>query len=259
MKIVLAIQARLESTRLPNKALLKINGLPLIDHIIKQVTVSTVNEVCLTTSEAEIDSQLTQHFSNQKLRSFRGPVDDIITRLSRAAEQTESDYLVRVWGDCPFVCADIIDSMLDYTFANNLCFLSNSEINNRSFPPGLDVEIYRSDLLKKMNLDADVSLREFPIEYIKSKLSRQDYAFFHSGNSSSLPTMNPTIHLTIDYKEDLAAAEVIFAELCPKNEVFSYENLYQFEKKNAALFGNFSQEVRNKEYKQFLKQKEKQE
>jgi len=259
MKVALAIQARLGSTRLKEKVLLDINGKPMVDHIIKQATaIPQVSEILLTTSDTAQDKKLIEHFEKQNRRYFAGPVDDIVGRLNGVRNVSGADYLVRIWGDCVFICPDVISSMLEKAISEKLDYLSNADLNNRSFPPGLDAEIYSADLLSRMNRDVtDPAQREFPVEYVK-KSSARHYFF----QVSDLPfkmdqPLDSDLHLTVDYPDDLAAVKNIFEKLCPNNEVFDFKTLSAFGSKHSAQFHNFSKNERNKEYKEYLKQKEK--
>jgi spore coat polysaccharide biosynthesis protein SpsF len=257
MKVALAIQARLGSTRLKEKVLLDINGKPMIDHIIKQArAVSAVSEILLTTSDSPLDQKLVTHFKNQGRRSFAGPVDDIVGRLNGVVNVAEADYLIRIWGDCVFICPDVIEAMLEKAVSGKFEFVSNAELKNRSFPPGLDAEIYSAGLLAKMDREVtEKPQREFPIEYVK-KSSARHYFF----QVSDLPftvnqPLSSDLHLTVDYPEDLEAVKTIFGKLCPNSEVFNFKTLCEFGHRNTELFRMFSHNERNIEYREYLKQK----
>jgi spore coat polysaccharide biosynthesis protein SpsF (cytidylyltransferase family) len=261
MKVTALIQARLGSTRLPRKALLSLNGIPLIDQVVKQINGATcVDEITLSTSESELDQLLISHFNSKKLSASTGPVDDIVTRLYKALQSTAADILVRVWGDCPFVCGDIIDAMYDSFVKNHVDFISNSEINNRTFPPGLDIEIYSRRLLEAMNSAVkNPAQREFPIEFVKTQTDGFKFRYFHLNEMPNLKSerISSDLHLTIDYPDDLKAAETILKKMTPQNQVFTFVMLSQFVSENPQLFNLFSKEQRNIEYKKYLNQKEK--
>ena len=143
---------------------------------------------------------------------------------------------------------------------DELDFLSNSEINNRTFPPGLDVEIYSRRMLTAMNSQVkENSLREFPIEFVKTASHNFNYKYFQLKDFTQDTGLHvsPDLHLTIDYQDDLLAAETIFKFLCPQNEVFNFSQLSRLTSSHPDLFKMFSKNERNIEYKKFLKQKEK--
>ncbi|MGZ5280611.1 MAG: cytidylyltransferase domain-containing protein, partial [Pseudobdellovibrionaceae bacterium] len=197
-KIALTIQARLGSTRLPGKVLHNLAGKPMFEQIYNQVKHSKlVSDFCLNTSDASSDDALVEFASRLGLKVFQGPVDDIVSRMFGALEVCQSDYLVRIWGDCPFVCPDVIDEMLTVMLDKDLNFAHNSDISKRTYPPGLDVEIYRRDLLTLMNKEVtDPKLREFPVEFVKKNLNRFTMQLFQSSVDLS------HTHLTVDYPAD---------------------------------------------------------
>jgi spore coat polysaccharide biosynthesis protein SpsF (cytidylyltransferase family) len=247
-KTALTIQARLGSTRLPGKVLHNLAGKPMFEQIYNQVKhAQKVQSFCLNTSDAESDDKLVTFAKGLGLQIFRGPVDDIVSRLAGAMNVCAADHLVRIWGDCPFVCPDVIDDMLAVMFENDLHFVHNSDIANRTFPPGLDVEIYRRDLLMAMNAEVtDPKLREFPVEFVKKNLQRFSMRLFPS------PVDLSHTHLTVDYPADMKAAEILLNRLHQKKAHFGYQDLQDVLKNSSDI--EFSQEARNIEYQKFLQE-----
>jgi spore coat polysaccharide biosynthesis protein SpsF len=215
LNIGAVLQARLGSTRLTEKALRALGNKPLIEQVYDQVTGSRlINKVILMTSTDLLDQKLIHFFESKNLGYSTGPVDDIIGRLFLASSKYSFDYTVRIWGDCPFVCPDIIDGMIQTLLDNNLEFISNSDILKRTFPPGLDVEIYSKALLEKMNETVtDPKKREFPIEFVRSAISPDKQSRYHD---SSQIKQNNDLHLTVDYEEDLTATNEIYEILKKK-------------------------------------------
>lgn len=248
--IALAIQARLGSSRLPRKALLKLSGQTMFEQVLNQVKASKkISKFVLTTSDQKSDEELILHAKKHDVLTFAGPVDDIIGRFWGAFTISNADILVRIWGDCPFVCADVIDAMLEVFENKKLDYMSNSDLANRSFPPGLDLEIYRKSLMQKLNAEVtDPKLREFPIEAIKALGKEVKWEHYHSGRKDD------HIHLTVDYPEDLAAAEVIYNQLL---RPFTFPELMNLLDTKPELWKNFSHQQRNVEYKNYLKDKQK--
>jgi len=247
-KIALTIQARLGSTRLPGKVLHDLAGKPMFEQIFNQVKHSNlVQEFCLNTSDASSDDGLEKFATGIGLKVFRGPVDNIVSRMIGALNVCKADYLVRIWGDCPFVCPDVIDEMLTLMLDQDLHFVHNSDISKRTFPPGLDVEIYRRDLLMAMDAEVtDPKLREFPVEFVKKNLNRFSMRLFLS------PVDLSHTHLTVDYPADMRAAEILLKRLHQKKNFFLYKDLQDALKSSQDI--EFSQEARNIEYQQYLKE-----
>jgi spore coat polysaccharide biosynthesis protein SpsF len=71
------ITVRSGSTRLPNKALLNINGMPTIEHLIRRVKRSKLAElIVLCTTELQEDDVLCEIASRNNIKYFRGSVED---------------------------------------------------------------------------------------------------------------------------------------------------------------------------------------
>jgi spore coat polysaccharide biosynthesis protein SpsF (cytidylyltransferase family) len=240
------IQARLGSSRLPEKVLKPLAGKPMLECIANQISASvSVRKIVLTTSDSVQDDRLAEFAERKGYSVFRGPVDDIVSRLHGSLQVSGGDGLIRVWGDCPFVCPDVIDSMVEKMVKDELSFIHNSDVSKRSFPPGLDIEIYRKDLLEKMNLEVkDLKLREFPVEYVKAQ-KNINYCLFSSPDDFS------HTHLTVDYPEDLSAAEELYFELQKQRLPFTYPRLLSV-LKTTKIAEKFSHASRNIEYKNYL-------
>lgn len=251
-KVVFAIQARLGSTRLPQKALRDLVGKPILKNIFDNLKHSFPSAIFfLTTSDAMEDDKLVNAVKIWGVPSSRAPVDDIITRLHRTLEDSAADTLVRIWGDCPFVCADIVDKMLTLFADNNLDYISNCDRLLRTLPTGVDLEIYSKNLLGALTTSVkDLKLREFPMEYIRKHVPTNKKMHYAPQNKLN------GFHLTIDYPEDLKAAEDIYFELKKENKIpFYFKDLEDLFQLKPTLFSAFSNQQRNIEYNNFLAQK----
>jgi spore coat polysaccharide biosynthesis protein SpsF len=250
MKTGLMIQARLASKRLPGKALLPLLDKPMLFRLLEQIKKSkNADEICLSTSDDASDDKLEEFAKENKIKISRGPVDDIIGRLVRAADVMGAGVLVRIWGDCPLVCSDMLDHMVEALQSENLDYLSNCTLE-RTVPGGLDLEIYRTDLLKRMDKQiTDIRLREFPFQIInQNKLENIKWRTYKTEQDLS------SIHLTVDYKEDLAAVNDIYKKLYTEGKSFQYHELISLLKKEPELLQAFANNERNIEYNNYLKQ-----
>ncbi len=241
MKTTLALQARMGSSRLPQKALRLINRRTLLECIVGQVKgAKLVTHLALATSDSPQEKELIAKARGLGLSTHVGAVDDIVGRLFVAAQETDCDVLVRIWGDCAFICPDVIDEMILHFVEHHFEFL-----NNENYPGGLDVEIYSRDLLNRMNAEVrDLKQREFPVEFVKlSSAKRGTYR---------PKEMIPGAHLTIDYLEDLVAAEKIYSLLESVGPIFTYNDLVHLFRQMPALASEFSKAERNIEYNRYL-------
>ncbi len=113
MRTVVAITSRWRSTRLQGKALLKIKGKCLIDHIVERAKKANVDEVVVATT-LESPSIVT-HCQRYGIPYFAYPNDwNVLGRLVSVADAYNADILIYLWGDCPFINPIKINKGLEY-------------------------------------------------------------------------------------------------------------------------------------------------
>lgn len=249
MKIVIALQARTGSSRVPAKILKPIHKFnSMFEALFNQLKqVKGQVEYVLTTSDSPDEERLITLAKSQGFKVSTAPVDDIVTRLYKTAELVDADVLVRIWGDCPFVCPDLIEEMLSIFEEKKYQFMSNSEFYTRTIPAGMDVEIYSRKLIQNMSKDVvDVKQREFPVEYIKKNLAADDFGFWNMKEDYS------RVHLTIDYPEDFIAGEKALKVLLKDKSYFRKDDVIHLINEFPGIIAEFSGKARNKELKEFL-------
>jgi spore coat polysaccharide biosynthesis protein SpsF len=143
------IAARTGSRRLPAKALLPLNGIPMIAFIIRRLKRSTlVKSFILATTKLKEDDELESIAKNEGISVFRGETDDVVKRFVDAASEFNLNYVVRVTGDCPFVDGDSLDYCLNMVRQSEDFDLATTKGN---FPVGIDYEIYNATTMKSLN------------------------------------------------------------------------------------------------------------
>jgi len=242
------LQARLGSTRLPGKVLLDFNGVPMIEHIYNQVRkIKSVDlNFVLSTSPDAKDDRLAQWAASKNIQVVRHNVDDIVGRLYHSSQKNNDSGLIRVWGDCVFICADIIDKMLQKFNDENLDFITNAG-DKRNLPVGLDAEIYRRPLLEKMSAVNDNFLREFPLQYVIREPGVK-YAYYTHSQPMEV------VHLTVDYPEDFEAAKEISRDITHQYGEINFSSLFEYYNTQKSKFDSFSKAARFADFKAQLKE-----
>lgn len=242
------LQARMGSTRLPGKVLRDFNGVPMIEHIYNQVLpLSTEYNLhfVLSTSPDAADDTLVAWAYSKNLGVSRHHVDDIAGRMQQALQLNSDEALLRIWGDCVFICPDILQKMLSRFFSDKLDYMTNAG-EGRNLPVGLDAEIYSASFLEKFNSTQDPFLREYPLQFVLRHAEVKS-DFYRD------PVAMPILNLTVDYPEDLTASKKIATALKKSNSsAFHYNDLYQLYKTQPDLFAQFSTAERQKEFKDKL-------
>jgi len=143
------------STRLPGKAMLKIGGIPVLEHVIKRVkSAEKVDMVILATTCNQEDEILTFFAHQMGIKDWIHPdVDDVLGRFYQAAAYYGADNVIRITGDCPFIdpfwidkCADTLENY----HVKDLIYVTNI-YPTRLLPDGLDVEGFNFYTLQRAN------------------------------------------------------------------------------------------------------------
>jgi spore coat polysaccharide biosynthesis protein SpsF (cytidylyltransferase family) len=244
MKVIAAVQSRMNASRLPGKPLLEISGKPLIDHVLEQVSKCPgVDEVVVVCTDHLKDDHLKSYLEKKNIGWSDGPADDIVGRFHNAIEKFNADAVIRVWGDCPLIHPGVLGEMLTL-FKQKGGFITNSE--PRTFPCGLNAEIYSKEILAEIfNSTEDAFYREYPMEYIKAKRPEALTNFSYKDDASD-------IQLTIDYSEDIKVIESVLKNFVQTNRKWTVDQLVEFCRTHAVLLTN-SKLSRNIEYKEDLK------
>jgi spore coat polysaccharide biosynthesis protein SpsF len=139
------------SSRLPGKVLLPLAGEPVLAHVIARVRASGVlDDVVVATSTLPTDDVVAEVGAGEGARVFRGSEADVLSRYAGATLAFAADVVVRITADCPLIDPDILGEMVERFLAqlrqgSPIQVLTNSRI--RSFPRGLDVEVFAREAL----------------------------------------------------------------------------------------------------------------
>ena len=245
-KITCIIQARMDSTRLPNKVLKEIENIPMISHIINRVKKSkNVEQIVLATTNKKTDKVLLEIAKKLKIIDFAGDKDDVLGRFFNAATLFTADPIIRITGDCPLIDPNLLDDMIQTFLKNNYDYVSNTI--ERTFPDGLDIEIFSFNALKKAHQEAKwTSEREHVTPYIvKNKDLFNVYNYKNKEDLSKL-------RLCVDEEKDLLLIKQIFQEMRPEL-FFSTEDIIELISKNPKISEINNEFKTNEGYKKSLK------
>lgn len=108
MKCVVAVPARLESTRLPRKVLADIGGKAMLQRVLERCAAADKpNEVVLCTDSLELQ-QISKSWG---FRSIMTPPSCTsgTDRIASVIDEIDADIIVNVQGDQPFIDPEVID------------------------------------------------------------------------------------------------------------------------------------------------------
>lgn len=226
--IDLFVQARMGSTRLPGKVLMPIMGKPLLAYQIERLSAVRQKRriVVLTTSLVE-DNPIVTLCQELCVDCFRGAPLDVLDRFFCAAQETPVSYFLRSTADCPLIDPDWIDRGISLFFSLQPTpdYLSNTL--ERTFPRGLDFEIFQRTALEVAWKEAkDPWEREHVTPYIY-----RHQELFRLQNMSHTPSLADH-RWTVDTPEDLDLVTRILETLYPTNPHFRLQDILDLLKKH---------------------------
>ena len=106
-KTSIIIPARLSSTRLAGKALLDLNGKPMIQRVYERASLSSIREVYIATDSPQIQ-KAASHFTDKIIMTsckHKSGSD----RVAEAAQKLDCDYIINLQGDEPLIDPALLD------------------------------------------------------------------------------------------------------------------------------------------------------
>lgn len=223
-KILIVVQARMASSRLPGKVMLPILGKSLLDRMIERLQmVQHTIEVVIATSTNPEDDIIEQEAINIGVPCFRGSSENLLERHYLAALRHNADIILKIPSDCPLIDSRIIDQVLDFFFKNAGQYDYVSNLHPATWPDGNDVEVMTMHCLEKTWRLATRQLElEHTTPYIWENPDQFDIGnvSWDSGKDYSM-----SHRFTIDYREDYEFIKQVYEELYPSNSNFSCEDI----------------------------------
>jgi spore coat polysaccharide biosynthesis protein SpsF len=223
------LQARMSSTRLPGKVMSQINGHPMIYWEICRISKAKhVNKIVVAISDQSSDDILANYLQSICQEFIRGPLDNVLGRYVKAEENYNPTALIRLTADCPLVMPELIDQYLEIFYKGDFDYLSNTL--ELSYPDGLDVEIIKAGILKKL---LEFKLSEEEKEHVTLGIySRKDK--FRTHNVSNKTNISD-FRWTVDTNDDLAFVKSIYKQFESEEMNFTFEDVLKYFKKNPNL------------------------
>jgi len=249
------IQARMGSSRLPGKVMMKDdNGQPLLYHVINQLQYCTkVKNLVIATTTNQEDDEIEEFANNNSLNIFRGKEKDVLDRYFQCAKKYSFSIIVRITADCPLIDPQIVDKVIGKFFSGEYDLATNTLV--RTFPIGTDVEVFSFSALEKAWKNAQLpSEREHVTPYIRNKGNFKTANVENDENISNL-------RLTVDRIEDFKLIKEILNDIS-SNPIYLDDVLELFSRKPELIEINkhidhnegFNRSV--KEDQEFVKTKE---
>ncbi len=190
------IQARMESTRLPRKALLPVAGKPLICHVIERaLAIKGTFGVVLATGDTPENKVLLELAGSMGIGFFAGSADDVLDRFCRAAERFSGDPIIRITGDNPFTDPEEASKTIEYYHEMNAEYAVAEGL-----PLGTGVEV----VSRRALFDADLKGREsYHREHVTPYIREHSELYRSVRRKTDFQKDGQVFRLTVDTEEDL--------------------------------------------------------
>lgn len=237
MKVVAIVQARVGSTRLPNKVIKPIVGKPMIELLLARLSRSQeIDEIVVATSEDAGNLPLVALVGKLGYRCVQGSENDVLDRFVKAGREAQADIAVRITGDCPLIDAQLVDDCVRKFLSSGVDYLSNAA--TPSFPDGLDTEVFRFEALEQAASETE---RQFDREHVTP--------YLRESGKFSLGTLQNDIDLsalrwTVDEPADFEVMTNVFTHFVPEIH-FSWRQVLQLQHSQPELFAANQQINRN--------------
>lgn len=206
-------QARLGSSRLPGKVLMAVQGKPLIYYHLQRVArASEITEHWCAISESATDDRLAAYLNEQHYRFQRGSEDDVLARFYKtlvAIDAQPDDIVVRLTGDCPLICPELIDLVITSHKLNNSS--GYTHLSLAEYPRGFDVEVFNFSLLMRAYHEARPEAER---EHVTQYLYNHGYFPILSVLGGSAEWCR--FRLCVDEQQDLMLIEKLAADFGEK-------------------------------------------
>ena len=237
MKVVAIVQARMGSTRLPNKVMMPIGGVPMIEILLARlVRASEVNEIVVATSADPRNQPLADHVNGLGYKCSRGSENDVLERYLHAAKYANADAVVRITGDCPLVDPVLVDEAIRQFKALQVDYFSNT--SPPSYPDGLDTEVFTFAALERAALEAK---KDFDREHVTPFMCQAgEFRQAAMQNDEDLSALR----WTVDEPEDYEVVCNVFAHFTPDIH-FTWQQVLQLQQSRPDLFSLNQHLIRN--------------
>ena len=146
MKFGAIVLARMDSSRLPGKAMKKIGEKTLIEHCISRLKSISACQPILATSDRGIDRPLIEMAKKNGIDYFAGDIENVANRVRKCIDHFKLDYFARINGDSPFLNTQLLQNAFNELTDRKYDFVTN--LLPRSFPYGISVEIFDTGVYK---------------------------------------------------------------------------------------------------------------
>lgn len=231
-RVVLIVQARMGSTRLPGKSLMDLAGAPLVGRILERVKrCRQIDEIVLAIPDTAADAPLGELGRSMGVTVFAGSEHNCLDRYYRAARASRAEIVGRLPADNITPEPSEIDRIAEHHrgldrpgFSSNL-----TQVFGNGYPDGIGAEMFDFALLE----------RAWRRESDPRRLEHVHLNFFDYGPQqpvdpegcpvSTVPCpaefARPDLVLDVNTAAQYEYAKALYAALYPRNPAFTIRDI----------------------------------
>lgn len=217
--VLCVLQARMSSSRLPGKVLKPILGKPMLVQQVERIRrARKLDSLVVATSDEASDAPLAEACARAGIECFRGSLNDVLDRFYQAARTRQPAQVMRLTGDCPLTDPALLDRVIAQHLAEANDYTSN--VHDRSYPDGLDVELFRFDVLEAAWNSARTP---FEREHVTPWMYRTGPELKRGAVKDEVDRSK--WRWTVDYPEDFAFVTAVFEALYDDKPAFGMADI----------------------------------
>ena len=201
------------------------NDKPLILRQIDRIlNASLIDRLVVATSRDTSDDPLVKILEHNGILVYRGNLNNVLSRYLELIKLWEPQRVIRLTADCPLIDHTIIDEVISSHIKSGADYTSNTL--HPTFPDGLDVECFKSEILLKLD---SLNPTTTEIEHVTYGLySREGFCKL---NSVQQEIDLSNLRWTVDTPEDLDFVRIIYGNFSGRESHFGQQDVLDFLKK----------------------------
>ncbi|MDZ7792331.1 MAG: NTP transferase domain-containing protein [Spirochaetia bacterium] len=206
------LQVRLDSARLPQKALLPLSGRPVVELAMEALKKVPADIYALVTDRDSYKA-LSGHAKAAGFETFIGPKEDVLQRYADAINHFQVDTVIRATGDNPLVSGECGAQLLELYLMHQEEHQWERQIDYSGFeglPVGTGVECVRAEALLRAHREAE---SRYDREHVCPYLYNHPDLFRVYRPLAPKECFFPGMRVTLDTDRDYRRLQTIFNTL----------------------------------------------
>lgn len=196
--VLVVLQARMGSTRLPGKVLRPLAGHTLLSHCVRRLVAADVGPVVVATTQRDEDDAVVDEARRLGVAWARGADADVLQRFALVADLWNAEVVIRATADNPVVDVGAPARALQWMAAGA------DYVVEDGLPVGAAVEVMRRSVLDRAHREATTAHdREHVTPYVKAR--PDEFRIERPAVPAALSRSD--LRLTVDTRSDLIFME----------------------------------------------------